>query len=124
MAGHFFKNYSFFLINVSSFLLIGACMNVISKGYFRSFILVSILALIAAGLGILINEYHLLSANGILFIQVLSLVPGAAALYGQKGCAIETWTRETSAEKLDEKIFKCLFGVGFFLAVLAFVLKL
>jgi len=54
-----------------------------------------------------------------IIIRLISAVFIAIALFGRLGWNIQTWSGTTSPEKLNNNIYKCLYGIGFFLLALS-----
>ena len=80
-----------------------------------------VLASICAGL---VNTYLPLGLMLIKILQLISIIPGAAALYGHRAWLLRPTTNPSpAAVSLDKKIFTQLTIASFFFAVLAFQLS-
>jgi hypothetical protein len=92
--------------------------------YVMGFFCASILVLCASACACWINHFKIFNTTCIKIIQLLSILPGAAAIYGKKAIP-EIWTTaaDSTEEKYNERIFNLVSSSGFFLAVWSFQLK-
>lgn len=70
-----------------------------------------------------INSGHYFTESTIIWLQNLSIIPSATALYGDLGWKIQSWRGNTSVEKHNKWIRDGLYMIGFFLTILSFNLK-
>ncbi len=96
--------------------------NVI-KSYCKAAIISFILICFIHCLAIWINTFHFFSKSFIQGFQSFSIIPIATSVLGQKGWEIQTYGGISPAEKMNQKLFKIISIIGFFLAVFAFHLK-
>lgn len=96
-------------------------VKVVLISYSKWFIGAATLAILASFAAYESNLYQPFSAFQIKVIQILSLLPEAAAL-GQSG-GIQTWGGKSTAERLNERLFTTLTSIGFFLMVFSFQLE-
>lgn len=70
-----------------------------------------------------INNLNFVTKTHIIWIQVVSLIPGATALFGRLGYEIQTWNGETTEEKFNAFLDKFLSWLGFAIALFSLLLK-
>ena len=90
--------------------------------YFKWFVVVVVLAVLASILAECVNVYFSFTALTIKIIQISSLVIESTAL-GVRGHTILTWGGESPAEKLDGRLFMVFSALGFFLIIFSFQLQ-
>ncbi|HSW73441.1 MAG TPA: hypothetical protein VLG44_08575 [Chlamydiales bacterium] len=89
------------------------------RSYLESMLGATILGLLALAAARYVNQLHIFSADMIEVMQVVSLIIGAAPLYGFK----EGEVKNSSTDKSYSQLFKVLSSFDFFLAVWAYQLK-
>lgn len=97
-------------------------VKIVLFSYFKWFLGATTLAILASLAAYEANVLQPFTAMQIKFIQILSLLPEAAAL-GQSGY-IQSWGGDSPAEKLNEWLFTTLSSLGFFLMVFSFQLEI
>ncbi|MDJ0652066.1 MAG: hypothetical protein QNJ27_03580 [Simkaniaceae bacterium] len=80
------------------------------------------LAYLAITVADFFNTFYLFPGLAIKILKIFGFALEAAAL-GQRGYDIRTWCGESSAEKLNEKLFVWVSSIGFVLVIFSFHLK-
>ena len=97
-------------------------VHLVWASYFKWFLFAALLAGGATLAAYYLNSVQVLTLWQIKGIQILSVLPEAAAL-GGCGYNIQAWGGQSKAEKLNEKLFIILSSVGFFFIVFAYQLE-
>src|ERR1700722_17735109 len=84
----------------------------IRKSYLKGFFGAIALTIVASTFAGVMNHQNFLNESLIKFVQLFSVVPGAAALYGKKALSeILTTGANSPEEKYNDLIFNCLSSV-------------
>ena len=88
------------------------CDYVVAK-YLVALSIVPFMIHLSYELAYFINEFFPLSSRGISMFQTISVTLMAVGVWGQPGWKIQSWSGDTKAEQLNEKISKILSIFGF-----------
>lgn len=93
------------------------------KRYSVTMFWVTVLVTMAFCIAKSINSYHYFAESTIIWLQNLSVILSATALYGDLGWKIQSWGGETPVEKHNKWIRDGLYMISLFLTILSFNLK-
>lgn len=96
--------------------------KLVLASYFKWFLGSFFLICVAVFCALLANHYYPFSPISKNILQLFSILLTGSVL-GKRGYDIQTWGGESSAEKLNDKIFLILSSIGFFLATFSYYLR-